>query len=112
MLSKSPCRNCGSTSYTRWQMVFPEEKPPYEHCSECSKIGAKKLNEDIYKGDCNKGVTTDPNICDPKTGKEIPYSSAGEKAAIMKQLGIRQAESAERNHGSRNEVTRRSYSIG
>ena len=103
MLEKDPCGNCGSKTYSKWRKHYPEEKPAWEECDMCGSFKGPKTYDDIYKGDCNSGVTTDPNLCDPATGRAIPYSSAGEKKAIMDRLQVKQNQSAERHHGARNE---------
>jgi len=112
MSHKAACASCGSTTYSHWRKIYPNKDLPYEVCNNCECLVRPRVYDDVYKGDCGKGLTTDPNICDPDTGKEIPYSSPGEKASIMKRLNICQSPSAERQHGSRNETVRRTYSIG
>ena len=116
-MARFPCGNCGSETHTAWKKVLPIKGDAYEVCSDCSRVKAPRVYDDVYKGDCGKGTTTDPNLCDPVTGAEIPYSSPGEKSAIMQRLGVRQAESAERQRGVLNEEIsnfdkRRHFTVG
>ena len=59
--------------------------------------------DDVYLGP-GGGIKTDPNICDPKTGREIPFVTKQDKAVAMRIAGVRQSVSAERQHGYRNEM--------
>lgn len=105
MIEKDPCKSCGATTYFYWKMVAPADSKLdcYEVCSECSKSGVPNLSPDVYF-DASKGHNqTDPNLVDPKTHQPIPFSSKREKAAIMKSLGLRQHDSAERQRGARND---------
>ena len=77
-------------------------------CDICGKIPPVWL-PDVYLGGPGGTQRTDPNLVDPKTLKEMPFSTRREKAAVMNYLQVRQADSAERNHGSRNETKRRIY---
>lgn len=74
-----------------------------QRCSDCDRIPMSSTYDDVYIGPTG-GLKTDPNLCDPKTGKEIPFHTKQDKAVIMKQLGVRQALCAERVHGYRNEM--------
>jgi len=112
-LNKDKCNNCGSVNWSHWKMRINESGTDQsEECDQCSIMSRPKQYDDIYKGDCGKGLTTDPNIYDPVTKQEVPYSSPGEKAAIMKRLQIKQADSAERIHGARNDTVKKDYSLG
>jgi len=106
---RDACGNCGATDYSHWRKVYPVKKPVYEVCDKCEKLNRPRTYDDIYKGDCNKGVSECEHLADPDTGQPIPYSTPGEKAAIMKKLGVVQSNRAERVHGARNETIRRTY---
>ena len=103
------CETCGNPYAARVRIGY-QKGIKYELCDACGKIPAMWM-PDIYLG-TKGGLQTDPNICDDK-GNEIPFSSKREKAAIMKTLGLRQADSAERNSGARNEshLKRKTYFI-
>jgi len=98
------CNGCGSNTAAWARMGFSEGKM-YEVCDVCSNVAAP-WNPDVamsYPDQYKDGhVIRDPNLCDKK-GQPIPFSSKREKAIIMKQLGVRQALSAEKVHGARNE---------
>lgn len=94
------CDNCGSDKAHAYRVVYAKEGR-YSGCNVCQGIRATAV-PDVYLGPSG-GIQTDPNLCDPKTGKEIPFSTKGEKKAIMERLGVRQAPSAERQHGARRE---------
>lgn len=72
-------------------------------CDVCGNLPPVWL-PDVYLGGPGGTPRTDPNLCDPKTGREISFSTKREKAAVMKYLGLQQARSAERQHGARNET--------
>ena len=92
-------------------MSITDDGARSESCDKCERMSRPCLYDDVYKGDCNKGLTSQENIADPTTGKPIPYSSVGEKVAIMKRLNIRQSPNAELQHGARNEVKRRTHFV-
>lgn len=72
-------------------------------CDICSSVRAGDAGlPDVYIGG-KGGLQTCENLCDPKTGNPIPFSSKKEKAAIMKNLHLTQHPSSERRHGYRNE---------
>jgi hypothetical protein len=77
-------------------------------CVEPNKFKCPEITTQIKSGykfpdvyfDPSKGSNQiDPNLCDRYTGP-IPFSSKQEKAAVMKQLGLREA--GDKEHGSRN----------
>ena len=108
--SKDPCACCDSTTWSHWRLRLNEAGDKVsESCDQCDVMKRPNQYDSVYKGDCNRGITTDPNIYDPDTKSEVPYSTPGEKAAAMKRLNIKQADSAERIHGARNETKRRTY---
>lgn len=61
------------------------------------------MYDDIYLGP-EGGLKTEENICDPKTGREIPFHTKQDKAIAMQIAGVKQSERAERIHGYRNEM--------
>lgn len=81
----------------------------WELCDICGKIPSVWL-PDVYLGG-RGGVQTDEHLCNPTTGIPIPFQTKREKAAIMNMLKVRQANSSEHNHGSRNEshINRKKY---
>lgn len=93
------CDTCGYPYATGVRIGYTDGKR-WEYCDHCSDVKFS-AEPDIYLGS-KGGIQTDENICDDN-GTPIPFSSKREKAAIMKRLGIRQADSAERWHGARNE---------
>jgi len=75
----------------------------WEICNQCGDLRAgDTCQPDLYLGG-KGGIQTCENICDPKTGKPIPFSTKREKKAIMDKLKLRPAASAEKYHGARNE---------
>lgn len=103
------CGNCNTDVAARVQIGFDADGTRWERCDVCDRVPATCTHDDVYFKS-NGGVQTDENLCDPKTGVPIPFSSKGEKAAIMKRLNVRQHESAERHHGARIEPpTRKTY---
>lgn len=97
------CDGCGSDKAHKVRTkIHPDTLEKLEWCNECSDIGSGGVGiPDVYIGS-KGGLQTDMNLHDPKTGRPIPFSTKREKAAIMKQLGLKQANNAERHHGARN----------
>lgn len=98
------CDNCGSDKAHVYRIVYGRNGQ-HSGCNICDGVRPSPVY-DVYLGPSG-GIQTDPNLCDPKTGKEIPFSTKGEKKAIMDRLGVRQAPSAERQHGYRREEYRK-----
>jgi hypothetical protein len=98
------CEGCGNERAYHIQIKFAKEGKT-EICDRC---GAAALPPcyDVYLGR-EGGIRREENLCDPKSGVPIPYSTKSEKAAIMNRLGIR--EVGDRVGGMRNETKRRSY---
>ncbi len=97
------CNTCSTDVAARVRGWIDTVSGKYlEMCDICSKIPAVWL-PDVYLGGPGGSVQTDEMLCNPKTGVPIPYSTKREKAAIMNMLKVRQADSAEHQHGSRNE---------
>lgn len=97
------CNGCNSDVAARVRIgVDSKTGQTWEICDICSRI-PPVWNPDVYL-EPGGGVRTDENLCNTKTGEPIPYSTKREKAAIMNMLGVRQADSAEKQHGSRNEM--------
>lgn len=104
------CNTCGSDVAARVRMGIDKETGKlWEVCDLCANV-PHFWNPDVYLGS-KGGVQTDDCLCNPTTGQPIPFQTKREKAAIMNMLNIRQADSAERQHGARNEshLRRRKY---
>lgn len=97
------CNSCNTDVAARVRMGIDKDTGKlWELCDICGKIPPIWL-PDVYLG--NKGgIQTDETLCNPKTGKEIPFQTKREKAAIMRMLNLRQSDSAEHQHGARNEM--------
>jgi len=94
------CDTCKSDRAAIIRIKFVEAGK-IEYCDMCSDLTINKgAIPDVYlpsKG----GIQTEENLCDPKTRESVPYSSKREKAAVLKRLGLRQSELAERTRGAR-----------
>lgn len=98
------CGNCGTDKAARKRIGYDHKTGRrWEYCDLCGNLSPVWI-PDVYLGGPGGTMRTDPNLCDPKTGKEIPFSTKREKAAVMRYLGVRQADSAERQGGCRNEM--------
>lgn len=104
----TPCAACASTTHSRVYFRMVKGKV-FESCRNCEWKPLTPMYDDIFLG--GGGLKTDENICDPKTGREIPFITKQDKAVAMKIAGVKQAPSAERQHGYRNEefLHRRKY---
>lgn len=104
------CSGCNNQHAVRGQTGYTDGKK-WEICDQCGRVPIIWL-PDVYLGG-RGGIQTDENLCNPKTGQPIPFSTKREKAAIMKMLNLRQATSAEHQHGSRNETKKgKTYFFG
>lgn len=93
------CEGCGNQYAARVRIGYHEGKK-WEICDQC---GASPVwLPDVFLGGHGGQERTDENLCG-NDGKPIPFSTKREKAAIMRMLNVRQADSAEHNHGYRNE---------
>lgn len=101
-MSKQPCRKCGSILYHKMRVYYPSNKEAVHTCSDCEFMPMTPCYDDVFLG--GPGMKTDPNVCDPKTGRPIPFQTKQDKAIAMKIAGVRQSPLAERNHGYRNEL--------
>lgn len=101
------CETCGNQYAARLQYHTINDK--IVHC--CDKCGASSIwLPDVYL-EPGSGLRTNENLCD-EHGTPIPFSSKREKALIMKQLGLRQADCAEKQKGMRlDSYTRKKYFI-
>lgn len=106
------CNTCGTDVAARVRAWFDSSGTFRESCDVCDKIPPVWL-PDVYLGGPGGSVQTDEQLCNPKTGEPIPFSTKREKAAVMRMLNLRQADCAERQHGSRNEshLHRKKYFI-
>lgn len=98
----APCEACNSQKYHTRQWVYDKNKRLISFCSDCQHIPMTPTYDDVYLGG-HGGIQTDPNIVHPKTGIEIPFQTKQDKAVAMRIAGVKQAASAERHHGFRNE---------
>lgn len=73
------------------------------YCKLCVSGNGASI-PDVWYG-YGSGIHTEENICDPKTGKPIPFYDKQSKAAAMKMAGIREA--GDKVHGARNEEGKR-----
>lgn len=71
-------------------------------CEVCINARPPHL-PDVYFNPKEGHTQTSEHICYKNTGIPIPFWSKTSKAAAMKQAGVRQADSAEKQHGMRNE---------
>lgn len=103
------CSGCGNKEAHHTRTVYGQFGR-VEGCEDCMGLSTSTTAiPDVYLGSSG-GLQTDENICDPKTGENPTFSSKREKAALMKKFGLRQADSAERQHGARPETnTKRTY---
>lgn len=96
------CSTCKTTVAARVRGWIDKVTNTYvEACDLCSRIPSFWM-PDVYLG-TKGGIQTDDNLCNPTTGQPIPFQTKREKAAIMRMLNVRQADSAEHQHGARNE---------
>lgn len=105
------CNTCNSDKAARVKMgIDSQTGKTWEVCDICANVPSFWM-PDVYLGNSGGMPQTDEQLVNPKTGQPIPFSTKREKAAIMKMLGLRQAASAERQGGSRNEdhLHRRKY---
>lgn len=104
------CGNCKSDVAARVKIGFTSKGERFEYCDICGSMPSVWL-PDVFLGGPGGSERTDENLCNPTTGKPIPFSTKREKAAIMNMLKIRQADSAEHQGGSRNEshLNRKTY---
>lgn len=102
------CAGCSTDKAARTRTGFLTDGTKYEYCDICGSMPAVWL-PDVYLGS-KGGIQTDPNLCNDK-GQEIPFHTKREKAAIMRMLNVKQSDSAEHQHGSRNETKRSTYFI-
>jgi len=96
------CSGCGNKEAYRTRSIA-SMGGVIEVCNECGGLRASDTSvPDLYLGS-KGGEQTCENICDPKTGEPVPFSSKREKKAVMDKLNLTMHPSAERQHGSRNE---------
>lgn len=103
------CNTCKTTLAARVRIgIDSQTGEKWEVCDICSNTPPVWL-PDVFLGGPGGTPQTDDTLCDPKTGKNIPFSTKREKAVIMNMLKVRQSDSAEHQHGSRNETKRKTY---
>ena len=82
--------------------IGSENHPKFEKlCSDCFDGKLAKIS-DVFYG-YGSGEHTEENICNPETGKPIPFSSREGKAAAMREAGVREA--GDMVHGARTTFT-------
>ncbi len=91
--------------------VAPGDGGPLQRfCKQCISENGK-ASPDVYFGKeyINGALNTEENICDPKTGKPIPFYDKQSKKVAMDIAGVREA--GDKKHGARNEdlLKRRTY---
>ncbi len=96
------CNTCSSDVAARVRIGVTKEGKTWEYCDMCGNLPPAWM-PDVYLGGPGGTPRTDENLCNPQTGKPIEFSTKREKAAIMRMLNVRQADSAEHQHGGRNE---------
>jgi len=96
------CGGCGSDVAARVRIGYTSDGTRWEMCDNCGRIPPVWM-PDVYLGGAGGRIQTDAGLCNPQTGVPIPFSTKREKAAVMRMLNVRQADSAERQGGSRNE---------
>jgi hypothetical protein len=106
------CNSCGTDVASRVRSCISSSGEILESCDVCANISPVWL-PDVYLGGPGGSTQTDECLCNPETGKPIPFSTKREKAAVMRMLNVKQAECAERQHGARNEshLHRKKYFI-
>jgi len=102
------CAGCKTLNAARTRTGYSPDGKKWEYCDVCGGMAPVWL-PDVFLGN-GKGIKADENLCGDD-GEPIPYQTKREKAVIMKMRGLRQADSAEHQHGSRNETKRRTYFI-
>lgn len=96
---KDPCDNCGSITWHYFRIKCSDAQELYRGCSDCLNETTPNLSPDVYFDSSKGSNQTDPNLC-RRNGTPIPFSGKREKAAILKQKGIREA--GDKIHGARN----------
>lgn len=72
-----------------------------KYCTDC--VIGNTVVHDVWYG-YGSGTHIEENICDPDTGKPIPFSSKNEKWAAMQKAKV--AEVGDRVHGARTNFTK------
>lgn len=87
----------------RLRKIVTNDDGKYErYCRDCI-TGTAKSSPDVWYG-YGSGTHTEENICDPETGKPIPFSSKRGKWEAMQKAGVREA--GDRVHGARTTFTK------
>jgi hypothetical protein len=96
------CPNCLSTKAAIVEVGFDEGRK-YSGCDLCIGIRVSGVCPDVYFNPKDGHIQSDEHIAEKRTGRPIPFWSKRTKLAAMKMAGVRQADSAEKQHGHRNE---------
>lgn len=88
--------------------VATQDSGLLRYCNNCVN-GITKGSPDVYFGKeyANGALNYEENICDPKTGKPIPFYDKQSKKAAMDIAGVH--EVGDKVHGARNETKRATY---
>lgn len=99
------CAGCGATEdFVFYRITVKNE--PLVYCRSCHS-GKLRGKGDVYYG-YGSGEHTEENICDPKTGEPIPFSSPRGKQEAMKIAGV--VEAGDRVRGVRSTMSGRKHS--
>ncbi len=99
------CAGCGrKDDFVFYRITARNE--PLVYCRGCH-TGVGRGKPDVWYG-YGSGEHTEQNICDPATGKPIPFSSPQGKLAAMQKAGVR--EVGDRVNGSRSTFTGKRHS--
>jgi hypothetical protein len=74
---------------------------------DCCHNGTSASKPDVWYG-YGSGTHTEENICDPKTGNPIPFSSPRGKLEAMRKAGV--VEAGDKFHGARSTFTNKRHS--
>ena len=100
------CATCGNKHPYRFLVRIDSNGKREESCDRCGNLSPIVMPDAYLEG--KGGIRSEEHLAD-KNGNPIPYGTKGEKAAIMKKLGVREA--GDRVGGSRNEeyINRRKH---
>lgn len=92
------CSSCGLEGFdniVRFVTTLAGEE--FYYCRDC-RSGKSVGVKDVWYG-YGSGTHTEENICDPETGKPIPFSSRQGKWEAMQKAGV--VEAGDKFHGAR-----------
>lgn len=95
------CRQYIDEQEVRLRRIVTNDSGKWEkYCDRC--VSGVTGIPDVWYG-YGSGTHTEENICDPKSGQPIPFSSKREKQEAMRRAGV--VEVGDRVHGSRSTFT-------